>query len=104
MLKGPSRLHLLVVALFNMVKCLCVFWVILFVRGPTLCILGDAVAGFLETPDKWTVNLGIASKAAIIQTGTEWNKTQGSTKQWDPVSISWRHAASTRRWVFTFVA
>lgn len=94
----------LVVALFNMVKCLCIFWVIQFDRGPTLCILGDAIASFLETPDQHTARLGAVSKKDIVQTGRKWNQDHGETVQWSPLSNTWRRAASTRRWVFTFVA
>lgn len=49
-----SRAILLVVIGCNAIKFGCLLWTLLRCRDPTLVTLGDAIASFLETPDKIT--------------------------------------------------
>lgn len=94
---------IIVVACFNAVECVCILWIILRNNGPTLCILGDAIAEFLKAPDICTENLGITSMQDFKHCGKTWSMSQGRRVLWQPSRIRWREAASARRWIFAIV-
>ena len=99
----PQAEHLLnftVVACFNVVKCLCMSWIILRSNGSTLCILGDAIASFLETPDIYTKELGVASIRSITHSGKAWVMSEKQPTSWQPSPTPWVQAPSIRRWLF----
>lgn len=94
----------LVVALFNLVKCLSMLW-LLFIRSEqTLCTLGDAVASFLEKPDPYTKKCGVATKKSI-KTSEKGIRTwsEGQCRAWLPATTRWYQAASRTRWWLTMV-
>ena len=93
----------IVVALFNLIKCLCILKVAWSSHGITLCILGDAIASFLETPDLTTIGLGMASREQIFKRGKDWSMRYGKPIRWEPRAIRWRHAVSFRRWAFVIL-
>lgn len=67
-------------------------------------ILGDAIASFLEIPDIYTENVGITSMRNIKHSGKTWSMSQGRRVPWQPSRMSWREAASARRWTFVIIA
>lgn len=86
--------------MFNLVKCICILQVAWSDPSSTLCILGDAIASFLKTPDKTAKGLGVASRAQIVRSGKTWANGTGVRVLWKFSRISWRHAVSARRWAF----
>lgn len=66
----------------------------------TLCILGDAIASFLKTPDLTTAGLGMVSREQIFECGKNWSMKYGKAIQWKPRAVRWRYAVSFRRWAF----
>lgn len=92
---------ILIVAIFNGIKCICILLVTLWKREPTLSILGDAIASFLSQPDEYTKHLGITSKGDIIRSDKSWSGGKGRALLWDSRPSRWYSAASNRRWVFT---
>lgn len=90
----------IVVAFFNLIKCLCILKVARSDHGTILCILGDAIANFLETPDLTTMKLGMTSREQIFECGKNWRMKYGTAIRWKPRGTRWRHAVSFRRWAF----
>lgn len=90
-------------SLFNLIKSLCIFKVIRSTHVPTLCILGDAIASFLETPDVTTKSLGITSRKQIVGLGQSWSMKRGRAIQWKPGPVRWRHAVPFREWAFVVI-
>lgn len=95
---------LIVVACFNAIKCACILWIILRKNGPTMCILGDAIASFLDIPDIYTENMGITSMRNIKHSGKTWSMSQGRRVPWQPSRVPWREAASARRRIFVIIS
>lgn len=93
---GPD----IVVSLFNLIKCLCIFQVLRFDHRTTLCILGDAIASFLEKPDVTTKSLGNTSCKQIAEFNQSWSMKHGKAIRWKPHPVRWRHAVSFRQWTF----
>ena len=93
----------IVVAFFNLIKCLCILRVAWSSHGITLCILGDAIASFLETPDLTTTGLGMASREQIFECGKDRSMGYGRAIRWEPRAVRWRHAVSFRRWAFVIL-
>jgi hypothetical protein len=93
-----------VVALFNLVKCLSMLWLLYIRSEQTLCTLGDAIASFLEKPDPYTENCGVATKRSIEASekriGT-WS--EGQCRTWLPSTTGWYQAASLTRWLLTMI-
>lgn len=94
----------LVVAIFNALKCICIFLVIMCKREPTLSILGDAIASFLNQPDQYTKHLGITSKREIVRSDKSWSGSKGLPLPWGSRPSRWHSAATNRRWIFTMVS
>jgi hypothetical protein len=69
-------------------------------QQPTLCIISDAIASFLEVPDHTTVHMGPVSKTAFESPKFRvW--TEHSTLHWDSKPQRWIRGPSRRRWLFT---
>jgi len=56
---------ILIIIACNAAKALSMFLTYLYARDATLVTLGDAIASFLDAPDKTTTNLCLASKNDI---------------------------------------
>ena len=63
---------------------------------PSLVVLGDAIGSFLETPDKHTEGMSIASKDQISKSNGRWEVTK--PLKWRTVRRRWWDAASSRKW------
>lgn len=101
--KSPYS-YILVVAIFNTIKCICILVIIIWKREPTLSVLGDAIASFLSKPDTYTKYLGITSKIEIVRSDKLWSGSKGLPLRWESRPSRWCSAATTRRWIFTMVS
>ncbi|KAF7502331.1 hypothetical protein GJ744_006019 [Endocarpon pusillum] len=93
---------LLVVALFNLVKCVSMLWLLYIRPEQTLSTLGDAIASFLEKPDPHTKNCGVATKMSVQASEKRidtWG--EGECRAWLPATTRWYQAASLSRWLVT---
>ncbi|KAK0627378.1 hypothetical protein B0T14DRAFT_563186 [Immersiella caudata] len=91
---------LLAVTIFNFLKCCCILWVIYHNKTCVLIVtLGDAIASFLEEPDPYTKNFGVATKASITKNliGGSF-QGQGRALNWEKKAVLWWHAVEPETW------
>jgi len=97
-------LPIMIVVIFaNMMKAGTMFLTYWMLYEPTLVTIGDAVASFLDNPDRMTAGLCISSKFDI----ENWEWIEGKDlkhggrrlKRWSLKRHSWFGAASVKRWI-----
>ncbi|KAK3349773.1 hypothetical protein B0T25DRAFT_633098 [Lasiosphaeria hispida] len=90
------------VTAFNWIKCLCILWVIRRCeRRKLLNTLGDTIASFLERPDPWTKDFGVASKASIMNSRKFPTARRGVPIIWERSAVRWWHAVGTAPWAIS---
>ena len=94
---------MIIVIVCNFIKMSCMAWIARKQDTEPLVTLGDAIASFLETPDKFTVGNCIASKESY---SIRRNQTWETDESWGPLPLAWLgrrktwfSAASKERWI-----
>lgn len=87
---------MLVVCVLNAIKCLSICWTAHFDRNArAFSTIGDAIASFLESPDRTTKAMSLKSKQEYTH-DFPWNS---QPKTWEPRRVRWYRAAGRRRWL-----
>jgi len=90
--------------LFNASKCLCILFAIYRAQTLGITTIGDAIAEFLRTPDEYTKEFGVTTKAAILATRKNPKERRGSAIIWRKKAERWWKAASTGAWITSLVS
>ena len=115
---------MIVVIVCNSIKMICMAWIAWKQDSEPLVTLGDAIASFLETPDKFTVGNCITGKESysirraprpllmrkLQESFGRWNERTWETDEfWSPLPLVWLGrrkfwfgAASKKRWVLCY--
>jgi hypothetical protein len=68
-----------------------------------LTVLGDALSSFLRDPDDTTVPLSLLDERSLKADKKKDLWTTYQPRIWTPRPKRWFHAASWRRWLFSFL-
>jgi len=86
---------MVVVVLCNLVKAVCMGFIVWRKDPEPLVTLGDTVSSFLNRPDPTTAKSCISGKSEFEE-NRFWDSI---VSKWDPRTRSWFRAASRRRWL-----
>jgi hypothetical protein len=86
---------MIVVISSNLVKLLCMVMITKRYTTGTLVTVGDAIASFLESRDRWTEHMSLATKDDFE------NGNPGMPRTWEPRRRFWYQLVSWQRWLLS---
>lgn len=99
---------LIAVIVMNSIKAGCMFWTLRRHREPTLITFGDALASFLDQPDRCSEGRCLLSKSDLARASSPWKSSSVSARNKPsprPYETlfrrRWFSAASQKRWILT---
>ena len=95
-----SLIIMICVLITNAVKFSCIFFVLSANFEPVMATIGDGIASFLETPDKWTTKRPFVNRSQARKFRLAWEQmpVRWQTRKW---KLRWWHALSRARWIIT---